>query len=73
MVGGIGFIALGAAMIVLAVAETAVVTAIPSPIDDLLTLGHRAAAVGLGLILIYPIGIGAVAVGVQEVRDALTP
>ncbi len=39
IVGGMGFIALGFAMIGLAVVETEVVIVIPSPIDDLLTLG----------------------------------
>jgi len=70
--GGMGFIALGFAMIGFAVVETEVVTVIPSPIDDLLTLGHRGAAVGMGLVDIY-IGVAAISIGYGEMKDALTP
>jgi hypothetical protein len=72
VVGGIGFITLGVAMIGFAVVETAVVTVVPSPIDDLLTLGHRGAAVAGGLVFML-IGVEAISVGYGEMKGALRP
>jgi RHS repeat-associated protein len=71
IIGGMFFIGVGGAMVFIAVTETAVVTVVPTPVDDFISLWHRAAA-AMGLVLIAG-GIGIVAVGVGEVRDALTP